>query len=263
MAIFHDLAEIEKRGESCALCTIISSSGSTPRHVGSKMLVYPDGRISGSVGGGEVEGRVIDEAKASLIDGKARKLQYSFVDPAKGDVGICGGQVEVFVEPILPRATLLVIGGGHVGKAVLHLARWLGYRTVVSDDRPEFCTPEANPDADEFIAAPMNEIPDHLAINSMTYIVLTTRGTDVDSAGLPALLKTNPAYVGVIGSRRRWAITRKSLLDTGVDERVVNEVHSPLGLEINAETPEEIAISIMAEIIMRRQGGSGKAMSSE
>jgi xanthine dehydrogenase accessory factor len=139
----------------------------------------------------------------------------------------------------------------------------LGYRTVVSDDRPEFCTPEANPDADEFIAAPMNEIPDHLAINSMTYIVLTTRGTDVDSAGLPALLKTNPAYVGVIGSRRRWAITRKSLLDAGVDERVVNEVHSPLGLEINAETPEEIAISIMAEIIMRRQGGSGKTMSSE
>ncbi|MGD0708652.1 MAG: XdhC family protein [Anaerolineaceae bacterium] len=263
MSIFHDLSEIEKRGESCALCTITSSSGSTPRHVGSKMLVYPNGRISGSVGGGEVENRVIEEAKAALVDGKTRKLQYSFVDPAKGDVGICGGQVEVFVEPILPRATLLVVGGGHVGKAVLHLARWLGYRTVVSDDRPEFCTPKANPDADEFVAAPMSEIPNRLAINSMTFIVLTTRGTDVDVAGLPALLKTKPAYIGVIGSRRRWAVTRKTLLDAGVDEHVVNEVHSPLGLEINAETPEEIAVSIMAEIIMLRQGGNGKAMSSE
>jgi len=261
MSIFHDLADIEKRGESCALCTIISSSGSTPRHVGSKMLVYPDGRISGSVGGGEAESRVIDEAKASLIDGKARKLQYSFVDPAKGDVGICGGQVEVFVEPILPHATLVVVGGGHVGRAVLHIARWLGYRTIVSDDRPEFCTPEANPDADEFIAAPMSEIPNRLAINSMTFIVLTTRGTTVDVAGLPALLKTKPAYIGVIGSRRRWAMTRKALLEAGVDERAVSEVHSPLGLEINAETPEEIAISIMAEIIMLRQGGTGKAMS--
>jgi xanthine dehydrogenase accessory factor len=227
------------------------------------MLVYPNGRISGSVGGGEVENRVIEEAKAALVDGKTRKLQYSFVDPAKGDVGICGGQVEVFVEPILPRATLLVVGGGHVGKAVLHLARWLGYRTVVSDDRPEFCTPKANPDADEFVAAPMSEIPNRLAINSMTFIVLTTRGTDVDVAGLPALLKTKPAYIGVIGSRRRWAVTRKTLLDAGVDEHVVNEVHSPLGLEINAETPEEIAVSIMAEIIMLRQGGNGKAMSSE
>ncbi|HTX80269.1 MAG TPA: XdhC family protein [Longilinea sp.] len=263
MTIFHDLSEIEQRGESCALCTIISSSGSTPRHVGSKMLVYPDGRFSGSVGGGEAESRVIEEAKAAMADGKARKLQYSFVDPAKGDVGTCGGQVEVFVEPILPRATLVVIGGGHVGKAVLRLARWLGYRTVVSDDRPEFCTPEANPDADEFFAVPMSEIPERLPVNSTTFFVLTTRGTNVDVAGLPALLKTKPAFIGVIGSRRRWAMTRKALLDAGVDERVLNEVHSPLGLEINAETPEEIAVSIMAEIVMMRQGGTGKAMSSE
>ena len=247
-----------------APCVQLSAAAdSTPRHVGSKMLVYPDGRFRGSVGGGEAESRVIEEAKAALVDGKARKLQYSFVDPAKGDVGTCGGQVEVFVEPILPRATVVVVGGGHVGKAVLHWpAGWAIERSCLMTGL-NFVTPEENPDADEFLAVPMNEIPKQLAINSMTFMVLTTRGTNIDVDGLPALLKTNPAYIGVIGSRRRWAMTRKALLDAGVDERAVSEVHSPLGLEINAETPEEIAVSIMAEIIMMRQGGTGKAMSSE
>jgi inorganic pyrophosphatase/exopolyphosphatase len=121
------LPELEKKNESAALCTVVKSEGSTPRHVGSKMLVYPDGKFIGTVGGGDLEHRVLDEAWMALGDGQARLLEYNMADPARGDPGVCGGTVEVFVEPILPAAMIVVIGAGHVGKAVAHLAKWLGF----------------------------------------------------------------------------------------------------------------------------------------
>src|SRR5215510_8229274 len=125
-AIYRALAEIEKDGKPAALCTVIRSEGSTPRHVGSKMLVYPDGRFTGTVGGGEMESRVIKAALESIRSGETQMLSYTMADPARGDPGVCGGQVEVFVEPILPAPTVVVIGAGHVGRAVAHLAKWLG-----------------------------------------------------------------------------------------------------------------------------------------
>jgi xanthine dehydrogenase accessory factor len=259
-SIYQALAELEKGNQAAALCTVVKTSGSTPRHTTSKMLVYPDGRITGSVGGGELENRVRLEALSALQDGQPRLLSYSMTDPAKGDPGLCGGQVEVFVEPILPSARLVVIGGGHVGKAVAHLAKWLGFRVAVSDDRAEFCTPEANPDADEFYPAPMAELPRHLAINPQTYLVLTTRGSSVDVAGLPALLETNAGYIGVIGSRRRWTVTVEKLVEGGISKESLQRVHSPMGLGLGAETPEEIAVSILAEVLMVAKGGSGKPM---
>ncbi len=259
-SIYRAVAELIEKGEAGALCTIINSDGSTPRHEGSKMLVYEGGSFIGSVGGGEMENRVIKEAQKALLDGKSRLLQYSMVDPRQGDPGVCGGTVEIYVEPILPSPLLVIIGGGHVGKAVAHLARWSGFRVAVSDDRPEFCTREANPDADEFYPYSMAELPTHLKINPQTYLVLTTRGSPVDVAGMPALLDKPFAYLGLIGSKRRWLTTTKALLERGVAEESLARVHSPLGLELNAETPEEIAISIMAEIIMIKNGGSGKSM---
>jgi len=259
-SIYRALAELESTNRTGALCTVVRTSGSTPRHAASKMLVYPDGRILGTVGGGELENRVIQNALDSLKDGKARLLEYSLADPARGDVGVCGGQVEVFVEPILPLPRLVVVGGGHVGKAVAHLAKWLGFRVAVSDDRVEFCTPEANPDADEFYPVPMAELPLHLNITPQTYLVLTTRGSSVDVAGLPALLESRAGYIGVIGSRKRWLTTSKELNDAGISEKVLSRVHSPIGMGIGAETPEEIAVSIMAEVLMLRGGGSGKQM---
>jgi xanthine dehydrogenase accessory factor len=258
--IYQSLAELESTHQPAALCTVVKTSGSTPRHSTSKMLVYADGHILGTVGGGELENRVIQEALASLSDGKPRNLEYSMADPARGDPGLCGGQVEVFVEPIFPSPMLVIIGGGHVGKAVAHLAKWLGFRVAVSDDRPEFCTPEANPDADEFYPIPMAELPQHLTITPQTYLVLTTRGSAVDVAGLPALLETPAGYIGVIGSRRRWATTVKELNERGIPEGKLKRVHSPMGLGIGAETPEEIAVSILAEVLMVRGGGSGKQM---
>jgi xanthine dehydrogenase accessory factor len=260
-SIYRALAELEESGGVGALCTIIKSRGSVPRHVGSKMLVYADGNFIGTVGGGEVENRVIKEALEALKEGKNRLLSYSMVNPKEGDPGICGGQLEVYVEPVLSRPLLVVIGAGHVGIAVSHLASWLGFRVAVSDDRPEWCNPELHPDADEFYPVPMEELLDHLNITPNTYLVLTTRGVNIDAVGLPKLLKTPAAYLGIIGSKRRWITTRKRIMEeTELTEVDLDQIYSPIGLEINAETPEEIAVSIMAEIIMLRKGGSGKPM---
>jgi xanthine dehydrogenase accessory factor len=258
--IFRALAELEQKNEAGALCTVIRSQGSTPRHETSKMLVYTDGRILGSVGGGELENRVIKEAKQSIVDGKSRLLDYSMSDPQRGDPGVCGGQVEVFIEPIRPKPTLVVVGSGHVGKAVVHLAKWLGFRVVVNDDRPEFCNPEAVPGADEYHPVPMKDLPNKMKITGSTYLVLTTRGVDFDVEGLPVLLETPAAYIGVIGSKRRWDTTRKQLIEAGISNEKLANIHSPIGLELNAETPEEIAVSIMAEIIMLYRQGDGKPM---
>ncbi|MFZ5910979.1 MAG: XdhC family protein [Chloroflexota bacterium] len=262
-SIYQALAELESNNGSAALCTVVRASGSTPRHSASKMLVYEDGSFIGTVGGGELENRVYAKAMEAMIDGKPRLLEYNMTDPARGDVGMCGGTVEVFVEPILPAPTLVVVGGGHVGKAVAHLARWLGFRIVVSDDRAEFCTPEENPDADAFYPVPLEKLTEQFKVTNQTYFVLATRGVVVDAPGLPSLLDSPAAYIGVIGSKRRWKMTVDKLKEMGVPEEKIARVHSPIGLELQAETPEEIAVSIMAEILMLRGGGNGKPMKYE
>ena len=227
------------------------------------MLVYSNGNFIGTVGGGDLEHRVLDEAWMAISDGKPRLLSYNMSDPSRGDPGVCGGQVEVFVEPILPAPMIVVIGGGHVGKAVVHLAKWLGFRVAVSDDRAEFCTPEAVPGADAYYAIPMEKLTEQLKITRQTYLVVTSRGSNVDAEGLPSLLDSSAAYIGVIGSKRRWATTVKALKEKGVSDEKIEHVHSPMGLELNAETPEEIAVSILAEIMMLKDKGSGKSMKSQ
>jgi xanthine dehydrogenase accessory factor len=262
-SIYQALSELEKNHESAALCTVVKSEGSTPRHVGSKMLVYPDRKFIGTVGGGELESRVIKAALESLNNGTAQNLSYTMADPSRGDPGVCGGTVEVFVEPILPPAMIIVIGGGHVGKAVVHLAKWLGFKVAVSDDRKEFCNPESVPGADAYYPIEMGKLTEHLKVNKQTYIVITSRGSAVDAQGLPNLLESDPAYIGVIGSKRRWLTTAKALKAKGVSEEKMAQVHSPMGLELNAETPEEIAVSIMAEILMIKDKGTGKQMKTK
>jgi len=161
----------EEKGQA-AVCALSSNSrGSTPRHPeGTEDAGFPDGTFIGTVGGGEIENKVREEALKVISDRKTRLLKYSLVDPARGDVGICGGQMEVYVEPILPKLTLLVVGGGHVGKQVVHLAHWLGYRVIVSDDRSEFNNPESQPEADEWITCDMAEIPQKIKITPFTSI---------------------------------------------------------------------------------------------
>lgn len=259
-SIYQALSDLEKNFGSAALCTVTKSEGSTPRHVGSKMLVYSDGTFIGTVGGGDLEHRVMDEAWMALSDGQTRLLHYNMADPSRGDPGVCGGQVEVFVEPILPPPLLIVIGAGHVGKAVVHLAKWLGFRVAVNDDRAEFCTPEATPGADVYYPITMDKLPDQIKIDKRTILILTTRGSSVDAVGMAPLLDSAAGYIGVIGSRRRWATTVKALKEKGVSAEKIERVHSPIGLELQAETPEEIAVSIMAEVMMLKAKATGKSM---
>jgi xanthine dehydrogenase accessory factor len=260
MSIWQDIADLEKKQEVGVVCTIIHSRGSTPRHAGSKMLVLSDGSVLGSVGGGELENRTISAALEIIAEGKPGWLEYSLNDPAQGDPGVCGGQVEIYMEPIIPKPTLVIVGAGHVGQAVAHLAHWLDFRIVVSDDRPEFCNPEIVPNAEEYFPYPLVELTDKLKITPWTYVVMTTRSVDVDVPGLPSLLDSPAAYIGVIGSRRRWETTRKQLEEAGVNSEKIKRVRSPMGINIHAETPEEIAVSILAEIIqIRRENEKGKS----
>lgn len=259
-SLYDELAEAERLGVPAALATIVRARGAVPRHAGSKMLVFADGRVLGTIGGGEMESRVAAEARRVIESGEAVILPYAFSNPERGDPGVCGGEVEVFVEPVAHRPTLVVIGAGHVGRAVIHLAHWLGFRTVACDDRPEFAASQAVPEADQVLACPLRDLADSLAITGDTYLVLTTRGVPLDVEALPALLASPAAYIGVIGSRRRWETTAAELRQLGVSAEALSRVISPTGLELKAETPEEIAVSILAQIILLRRGGTGESM---
>ncbi len=260
MVSYERLAEIERLGRTAALATVIRASGSVPRRSPSKMLIFPDGSIEGTIGGGEMEIRVVEEALRALADGKTRVLSYTFNNPEQGDPGVCGGEMEVYVEPLRPRPTLIVVGAGHVGKALAHLAHWLDFRLVITDDRPDFAVADAVPNADEYITCTLEELPQRTRIDDQTYVVLVTRSVPVDTAGLPSLLETPAAYIGVIGSKRRWETSAKQLLEEGLPEEKIQRVISPIGLELGAESPQEIALSIMAEIVMHCRGGTGEPM---
>ena len=260
MSVYARVAALEAEGKQAVLVTVVAARGSVPRHEGSKMLIFPDGSTEGTIGGGDMEHRVIGEALAALADGQLRVRDYVFQDPAQGDVGVCGGEIQVVIEPIQPKPGLLVIGAGHVGNAAAHLGKWLGFEVTLVDDRPDFAGSSDVPDLDRVVTCAMKDISDHVGIHAQTYILLTTRGVDLDVEGLPNLLASPAAYIGVIGSRRRWETTVDQLRQAGVPEDQIQRVTSPMGLELNAETPEEIAVSVLGQVIMQRRGGSGESM---
>ena len=260
-AVYEAVLAAKEQGEWAALATVVNVIGSVPRHAGSKMLVRQDGSIIGTVGGGAMESLVVKEALAAIQDGQTRMPSYTLNDLASGDPGVCGGTLQVFIEPIGAAPTLLVIGGGHVGKALAELGLWSGWRVVLSDDRPAYCNPEYIKGLAGYVVCKPNQIAEQVTINTQTYIAAVTRGLPVDIGLVPALLATHAAYIGLIGSRRRWALTMKALREErGMTDGDFQRVYAPIGLELNAETPQEIAISIMAQITMLRRGGDGTAM---
>jgi xanthine dehydrogenase accessory factor len=259
-AVYEALLDAQTRGEAVALATVISVRGSMPRHPGSKMLVRADGTIVGTVGGGAMEQCVIQEALAALQDGQTRTPSYTLNSLDAGDPGICGGTAHFFIEPVITSPTLLVIGGGHVGKAVAELGKWMSWRVILSDDRPEYCNPDYLAGMDGYVVCKPSDVIAQVPITRQTYVAAVTRGLPVDLQLIPALLATEAAYIGLIGSRRRWALTVKALRDTGLTTEQLRRVRAPIGLELEAETPKEIALSIFAEIIMLRRGGTGQPM---
>ncbi|MBA3875284.1 MAG: XdhC family protein [Anaerolineae bacterium] len=260
-AVFEAALAAKEQGELVALATVVSVTGSVPRHTGSKMLVRQNGLIVGTVGGGAMEALVVKEALVAIQDGKTRMPSYTLNDLANGDPGICGGTVQVFIEPVGAAPTLFVIGGGHVGKALAELGLWSGWRVILSDDRHAYCNPEYVKGLAGYVVCKPSQITEQVTINTQTYIAAVTRGLPVDIDLVPALLATNAAYIGLIGSRRRWALTMKALREErGLKDADFKRIYAPIGLELNAETPQEIAISIMAQITMLRHGGDGTAM---
>lgn len=259
--LYRELVEAKRTGRSVLLATVVRTAGSVPRHAGSKMLVDANGAIlAGTVGGGEMENRVLERASEVIAGEQPEMLHYDLVDPADGDPGVCGGQMDIFMEPIMPDPTVLVIGCGHVGQALADLAKWVGFRVIVSDDRADLCSPENIPDADAYLVCAPAEIVEQATIHAQTYVASVTRGVPFDVAMLPMLLKTEAPYIGVMGSRRRWATTVQELKVQGIPEETLMRIHAPIGLELEAETPREIAVSIIAEIIARQKQGTGEAM---
>jgi xanthine dehydrogenase accessory factor len=240
-------------GRACVLATVVSTARSVPRRAGSKMVVLADGRAVGSIGGGEMEARVLAEARAALADRRPRLATFDLVDPATGDAGVCGGTATIYVEPLMPTATVYVIGCGHVGKAVADLAHWSGFRVVVWDDRGELVSPEVVPSADACLTGTIADALASEPITSETHIVVVTRNISLDRSILPPLLAAGARSVGIMGSVRRWATTRAQLAADGVPAEQLDAVTNPIGIELNAETPEEIAVSIIAEIVRNRR----------
>ena len=245
MSLLRELVEAVDARRPVVLATVVDSSRSVPRRPGSKMLVYADGSTSGSVGGGEMEARVVREAMDVLAERRPRRLSYSLLDPRTGDPGVCGGEVELYLEPHMPQTTVYVIGVGHVGRAVVELADWLGYRVVAWDDRAELTDELDGADvvltgtiADALAAEPPDE---------HSRVVMVTRNVDLDVEILPALLATPVPTIGLMGSNRRWSTTRQRLVDAGVSNDDLNRVHSPIGVEI--------AVSILAQVIGLERGG--------
>lgn len=253
LRIVTKLLSAQEAGEPVVLATVIKARGSVPRHSGTKMLVFADGRISGTIGGGEMESRVVAEALLALQDGRTRVLPYSLVEPGRGDPGVCGGEVEIYLEPYAPPATLFVVGCGHVGRAVAELGHFLGYRIVVTDDRAELATVDNIPNADRHLPGNFADALAQSPITTNTYVVLVTRNVLVDREIVPQLIHSPARYIGMMGSSRRWAETQKLLIADGLSAEALTRIHAPVGLEIEAETPEEIAVSILAEIIKLRR----------
>ena len=247
--ILRDLSEAVGRGDPVVLATVVATRRSVPRRAGTKMLVFADGTTRGTVGGGAMEAKTIEAALDTLRSHKPRLVDYELVNPEEGDPGICGGSLTLYLEPYMPPHNVYVIGCGHVGRTVVDLAHWLGYRTIAIDDRPDLVSAEAMPNADVRFAG---SVEDALASNPATEdssIVVVTRSPELDIRIIPSLLATPARYIGVMGSRTRWLSTQKQLVADGIDPEQLDRLHVPIGIEINAETLEEIAVSIMSEVI--------------
>jgi len=247
--ILAELGSAVAGGSPVVLATIVATDGSVPRHAGTKMVVRPDGSTVGTIGGGRVEAAIRDDALAALTKNEPRLHDYTLHDPNQGDPGVCGGTMTVYLEPYMTPHTVVVVGAGHVGKAVIDLAHWLGYRTLVIDDREDLVSEASMPNADvRFTGSVADAIAAH-PIADNTSVIVVTRSHDLDAQITPMLLKTPARYIGVMGSKRRWASTRQLLEENGLSDDAFDRIHNPIGLDIGAETVEEIAVSIMSQVI--------------
>lgn len=253
--IFEEIVKIRSEGGSAALATVVKVEGSTPREAGSKILINGNGTTIGSIGGGTLEATICREAMDVIRGCRAKMLHFDLTgDEAEGDTMVCGGEMDIFIEPILPQPTLYIFGAGHISISISKIAKMAGFRVVVIDDRAEFANSERFPEADEIYAEDFPMVFPKLKINDSSYIAIVTRGHQFDEKVLEWAVKTETRYIGMIGSKKKNEIIFSRLQSKGVSREMLEHVHAPIGLDISAETPQEIAVSIMAEIIKTRRG---------
>jgi len=262
MDIYEEIVKLRSEGRRGAVATIVNVRGSVPSFRTAKMLVRDDGSISGTIGGGCVEAEVWQAAREAMEDEKPRTLTFDLNHDPKYDTGlVCGGTLDVFVEPILPPAALYIFGAGHVAYSLYKVATIAGFLVIVADDRASYANRERFPDAQEVLAEDFDQVLSKLRLNSSSYAVIATRGHKDDMRILRWALRPEQAearYIGMIGSRRKVIAIQKELIKEEVAEKTFERIHSPIGLDIGAITPEEIAVAICAEMIAIRRHATSK-----
>ncbi len=254
MDIYEQIVQLRREGRRGAVATITNVRGSIPSFQTAKMLVRDDGSIAGTIGGGCVEAEVWQAAREVMEQEKPRSLTFNLNNNPKYDTGlVCGGTLEIFIEPVLPPALLYIFGAGHVAYNLYKVATIAGFEVVVIDDRESYANRERFPEAREVIADDFDTVTARIAVPESSYIVIVTRGHRDDMRILRWAINANARYLGMIGSKRKTISIYKELEKEGVPAEKFANVHAPVGLEIGAVTPEEIAVAIVAEMIAERR----------
>ncbi len=258
MDIYTELVRLRALGQKCALATIVEVNGSIPSFESAKMLVREDGSIVGTIGGGCVEGEVWNAAREVMETEQSRSLKFSLGQDAAYDSGlICGGQLRVFIEPVVPQPHAFIFGAGHVSKSISRIAEIAGFATVVVDNREQFANAARFPEAAAIHAAEYEEVFPKLTICSSSYIVIVTRGHRDDMRVLRWAVTTDARYIAMIGSKRKTISVVKELEKEGLPRSIFERIWAPMGLDIGAITPEEIAVAVVAEMVAVRRAPGG------
>ena len=251
---FEKIVEIKKSGEPAAFAIVIKIEGSTPRKTGAKMVILKDGKTVGTLGGGDLEKRVIEEAMDAIKQGQPRMASFT-LDIEKGKLDMmCGGKLDVYIEPILQEEKLIIFGAGHITRSLAPLMRGAGFQVSVVEDSPDLLQKDKFPETEDLILTDMEQFARDLLPDPRTYIVLLSRGFSRDKAILTQLIQKDFKYIGMIGSLRKINTMKEDLQKEGIPEEAFSKLKAPIGLDIGAETPEEIAISIAAEIVAVKKG---------
>jgi xanthine dehydrogenase accessory factor len=254
MDIYEEVVRLRRLGQKCALATIVQVNGSIPSYESAKLLVREDGSMLGTIGGGCVEAEVWNVARDVMQNERPRHMNFSLGQDAAYDNGlICGGQLSVFVEPVVPLPRLYVFGAGHISKSISKIATLAGFATVIVDNREAFANRERFPEADEIFAEEYEEVFPKLSIRDTSYLVIVTRGHRDDMRVMRWAVGTNAKYIAMIGSKRKVIGVVKELEKEGIPREAFERAFAPMGLDIGAITPEEIAVSIVAEMIAMRR----------
>jgi xanthine dehydrogenase accessory factor len=258
MDVYEELVRLRNLGQKCAIATIVDVRGSIPSYESAKLLVREDGSMIGTIGGGCVEAEVWNAAREVIESEKPKHLNFNLGQDAAYDNGlICGGQLDVFVEPVLPLPRAYIFGAGHISKSLSKVATLAGFGTVVIDNRESFANRERFPEAVDVQAEEYEEIFPNLPINETSYIIIVTRGHRDDMRVLKLALATPARYLAMIGSKRKVINVIRELVKEGIPREAFERIYAPMGLDIGAISPEEIAISVAAEMIaVRRKAAS-------